>query len=166
MKTYIPKIGFGQDSHRFTDTSTTGCIIGGVWFDKAPALLADSDGDVVYHAICNALTAITHIPIMGKVAIAMCHEECITDSRYYLEEARKTLLPTQIIQHIALSIEGQQPRMQSSIDQMRENVSQILNIKNAQVGITCTSGDGLTEFGKGRGLQCLATVTVVEAVEE
>jgi len=48
----IYRTGIGQDSHRFTATdSTKPCIIAGLVFDDVPGLAADSDGDVVLHAI-------------------------------------------------------------------------------------------------------------------
>ena len=86
------KIGMGQDSHRFlNEKGDKICTIGGVEFYDVPGLDADSDGDVVYHAICNAITSITHVHILGDIAIQMC-KQGITNSREYLVEAKKTLI--------------------------------------------------------------------------
>jgi hypothetical protein len=60
----IYRSGIGQDSHRFLPPdSSKPCIVGGVIFDGVPGLDADSDGDVVYHAICNAMTSLSGVPI-------------------------------------------------------------------------------------------------------
>lgn len=154
------KVGIGQDSHRFLEgKSDKKCIIGGVIFDEVPGWDADSDGDIVYHAICNAISSISHVPSLGGFAIRMCHEEKITDSRCYLEKACQTLHHHSII-HVALTIEAARPKLQKHIDTMRKNVAEILQLQIGQVGITCTSGDGLTDFGKGIGGQCFCIITV------
>jgi len=154
------KVGIGQDSHKFdTKKSQKKCKIAGVIFDNVMAFDADSDGDVAYHAICNAITSITNVHILGDIAIKMCRNEKITDSREYLKKATETLGENKIV-HVALSIEAYRPRLQTSIDQMRTNIAKELSIEVGQVGITCTSGDGLTEFGKGLGCQCFCILTV------
>lgn len=155
----MTKVGIGQDSHRFlSEDSSKPCVIAGLIFDKAPGFSADSDGDIVFHAICNAITSITHVPILGKVAIDLCHKDGITDSKVYLEKALETLKDE--IVHVALSIEAKRPRMQSKIDAMRKSIASVMGITIDQVGITATSGDGLTDFGCGEGAQCFCVLTV------
>lgn len=151
----------GQDSHRFLKEITDKkCIVAGLPFEGAPGLDADSDGDVVFHAICNAITSLTHVPILGKVAIDLCHKEGITNSRVYLDKAFETL-GTQKIEHIALTIEGKRPKFQKKADEIRQSVATALNLSLDQVGITFTSGDDLTAFGKGEGLMCFCILTTV-----
>lgn len=158
-KQKIYRTGIGQDSHRFlTDASEKKCIIGATVFDDAPGLSADSDGDVVLHAICNAITSLSGVPILGKVAIELCHEKKITDSAVYLEHALETLEDQEIV-HVALSIEAKRPRMQKRVDEMRKKVAYLLSIEFDQVGITVTSGDGLSDFARGDGLQCFCILT-------
>ena len=155
------RTGMGQDSHRFLKEITDKkCIVAGLPFEGAPGLDADSDGDVVFHAICNAITSLTHVPILGKVAIDLCHKEGITNSRVYLDKAFETL-GTQKIEHIALTIEGKRPKFQKKADEIRQSVATALNLSLDQVGITFTSGDDLTAFGKGEGLMCFCILTTV-----
>ena len=155
------RVGIGQDSHRFLkERGSKKCVIAGLVFEEAPGLDADSDGDVVFHAICNAITSITHVPILGGVAINLCHERGITDSAAYLGEALKTLeARKRRIENAALTIEGKRPKLQRRIDEMRGNIAALLRIDCDRVGITVTSGDGLTAFGRGAGLMCIATLT-------
>jgi len=154
------KVGIGQDSHRFlSEEVSKPCIIGGLVFEESPGLSADSDGDVVYHAICNAITSLSGVPILGGIAIELCHQNGITDSQIYVERALETLNEWRIA-HVALSIEGKRPYLQKRIDAMRAKVAEVLHIAVTQVGITATSGDGLTDFGCGEGLQCFCVMTV------
>lgn len=156
------RVGIGQDSHRFLPPdSAKPCIIGGLIFEEAPGLSADSDGDVVFHAICNAITSVTGVPVLGGIAIDLCHKDGITDSQVYLERALETL-GRQRIEHVALTIEGKRPRFQKRVDEMRGKIAQVMKIRIDQVGLTVTSGDGLTDFGCGDGLQCFCTLTTVE----
>jgi len=155
----ITRTGIGQDSHRFlAEDSSKPCIIGGLIFEGVPGLSADSDGDVIFHAICNAITSISGVPILGKIAIELCQKDGITDSQIYLEKALETL-KDQTITHVALSLEAKRPRLQQRIDDMRENVAKVMGLKMNQVGITATSGDGLTDFGCGEGIQCFCILT-------
>lgn len=156
------KTGIGQDSHRFLEQEIDKpCVIAGLVFEGAPGLDADSDGDVVLHSICNAITSITHVPILGKIAIQLCKEEGIKDSRVYLERALDTLGDHEII-HVALTIEGSRPKFQKRCDAMREHVATLMGLSAMQVGMTFTSGDGLSDFGKGIGLMCFCVITVRE----
>ncbi len=159
------RVGIGQDSHRFLPAdSAKPCIIAGLIFNDCPGLSADSDGDVVFHAICNAITSITGVPILGGMAIDLCHKDGITDSQVYLERAFATLKNIRI-EHLALTIEAKRPRMQARIEEMRERVASVLSLSVSQVGITATSGDGLTDFGCGDGLQCFCVLTTAEYLQ-
>ena len=152
--------GIGQDSHRFLpEKGEKPCIVGGLTFEDAPGLDADSDGDVIFHAICNAITSLTHVPILGKIAIDLCHKEGITDSRIYLEKALETL-GNRTIEHVALTIEGKRPKFQKRSEEIRHSIASVMHLTPEQVGITFTSGDGLTAFGRGEGLMCYCMLTV------
>ena len=162
QQTPLFRTGIGQDSHRFLPAdSSKPCIIGGVIFDDIPGLDADSDGDVVYHAICNAITSLSGVPILGGVARDLCRKDGITDSQVYLERALQTLGKQKIV-HLSISIEGKRPYFQEKIDAMRKKIANVLKIHLKQVGITATSGDGLTDFGCGDGLQCFSMITTIE----
>lgn len=153
------KVGMGQDSHRFLETSHKKCLLGGVVVESSMGFDADSDGDIIFHSICNAITSITHIPIMGGLAIELCKKHNITDSAVYLNEALKTLSGYQIL-HVAITIEAGKPKLQHLVDKIRKNISDKLNVALEDVGITVTSGNGLSRFSEGLGMHanCLLTV--------
>jgi len=158
----IFRTGIGRDSHRFLSTdSSKPCIISGIIFDGVPGLDADSDGDIVYHAMCNAISSLSGIPILEGIAQDLCRKDGITDSQVYLEKAQQTLGKQKIV-HISISIEGKRPEFNRRINEMRKKIAKVLSLMPAQVGITATTGDGLTDFGCGDGLQCIALITTVE----
>lgn len=156
------RVGIGQDSHRFLPPdSAKPCIIAGLIFEDVPGLAADSDGDIVFHAICNAITSVSGVPILGGIAIDLCHKDGITDSQVYLEKAMESL-GRQRIEHVALTIEGKRPLFQKRIDEMRGRIAAVMKIRIDQVGLTVTSGEGLTDFSCGDGLQCFCILTTVD----
>lgn len=156
------RTGLGQDSHRFLpEGSTKPCMIGGLIFDEAPGLSANSDGDVVFHALCNAITSLTGVRILGGIADDLCLKDGITDSEVYLREALKTLGP-QKITHVAISIEAKRPTFGQGIHAMRAHIATVMGLAIDQVGITATTGEGLTDFGCGEGIQALAIITTQE----
>ena len=155
------KTGIGQDSHRFLPAdSSKPCILAGLIFDDAPGFNANSDGDVVLHAICNAISSITGILILGGIADDLCLRDGITDSEVYLIEGMKTLR-NQSVTHVAVTIEAKKPKIKDRIPEMRKNIAAIMKLDISQIGITATSGEGLTDFGCGLGVQAFAIVTVV-----
>lgn len=156
------RTGIGQDSHRFlVEKSEKKCIIAGLPFDDVPGMEGDSDGDVVFHAICNAITSLTHVPILGGIAMELYRNEGVTDSQVFLDRAIETL-KGQRVEHVALTIEGKRPHFQKWSLNMRQSVASAMKIDVERVGMTFTSGDGLTRFGCGEGLMCFAVLTISE----
>jgi 2-C-methyl-D-erythritol 2,4-cyclodiphosphate synthase len=159
----IFKTGIGQDSHRFlSQRSSKPCVLGGVIFPDVPGLDGDSDADVVLHSICNAVTSLSGVPILGGVAHELCVKDGITDSKVYLKKALETLRGD--ILHVSLALEGKNPRFQDRIEIMRDSIADILGIGKSQVGITATSGDGLSDFGCGEGIQCFCVLSISEEI--
>ena len=63
--------------------------------------------------------------------------------------------------HVSISIEGLIPKITPKIQEIRECIAAILDIPGNCVGITATTGEGLTQFGQGKGIQVFTCVTVV-----
>ena len=152
------RVGIGQDSHKIDySNQNKKLILAGIEFEENFSLLANSDGDVVLHAITNALSGITCKNILGKISDEMCNKMGIKNSEEYLKEALKYL--NEPINHISISIECKVPKISPKIDEMRKNIARILNINENCIGITATSGEELTEFGKGNGINVFTCVT-------
>ena len=56
-----------------------------------------------------------------------------------------------------MSIECLRPKITPHIPALKANLSQLLNLTESDIGITATTGEGLTEFGRGEGIQVLCT---------
>jgi 2-C-methyl-D-erythritol 2,4-cyclodiphosphate synthase len=156
------KVGIGQDSHRFDfKDKKKKLVLAGVVFDGHAPLLGNSDADVVLHSITNAISGVTCVNILGPVSDKMCLVDGITDSRAYLAEALKHLGPDSRIVHLSISVECQTPKITPRIPDMRSSLSKLLNIPENCIGITATTGEGLTQFGQGLGIQVFSCVTVI-----
>ena len=128
----------GQDSHRFGESSGDTFIrLGGIDIPFDKPLEANSDGDVVFHAITNAISGYTGV-----------------------NKALEYLTAGKII-HCSITIECLRPKLMPHIPAMKESVGRILGIPSSSVGITATTGEGLTGFGRGEGIQvfCILTFT-------
>lgn len=154
------KVGLGQDSHSFTTEEKT-LILGGVIIQDHQGLLANSDGDVVLHSITNAISSVSTINILGARADEMC-KNGITDSSVYLLAALKDFEYN--INHIAISIECLSPKLSQYIDKMRKSIALLLNINMQNIGITATTGEGLSAVGCGKGIFVTTIVTVVSTI--
>lgn len=152
------KVAIGQDSHRIDYKNTEKkLILGGIEFENEFSLQANSDGDVILHAITNAVSGITCVNILGDKADQMC-KNGILDSEEYLKEALKYLKGK--IVHISISIECKTPKITPKIPEMRTNIARILKVPENCIGITATTGEGLTDCGSGFGISAIAIITV------
>ncbi|MDF2985711.1 MAG: 2-C-methyl-D-erythritol 2,4-cyclodiphosphate synthase [Eubacterium sp.] len=155
------KVGIGQDSHKFDfENKSKKFILGGVVYEGVAPLAGNSDADVVLHAITNAVSGVTCVNILGKIADDMCSKRGITDSSEYLKEALKYLVDVKIV-HVSISIECSYPKITPKIPEMRKVISNLLSIPENSVGITATTGEGLTQFGQGQGIQAFCIVTAL-----
>lgn len=155
------KVGIGQDSHRFNfDDKEKKLVLGGVVFEGHVPLQGNSDADVILHSITNAISGVTCVNILGKVSDDLCLKQGIKDSRVYLKEAVKYLGESKVV-HVSLSIECSTPKITPKIPEIRQSLSTLLEIPENCIGITATTGEGLTPFGQGLGIQVFTCVTVV-----
>jgi 2-C-methyl-D-erythritol 2,4-cyclodiphosphate synthase len=161
-ETPITRTGIGQKSHRFLPPeSTKPCTICGIIFADTPGFQSRSDGDVVFGALCNAITSLTGIQILSEVAVKLCTRDGITDSEVYVKEALKTLKAQKII-HVAISLEAKRPHFEAHIQEMKKKIARLLGLQLQQIGITAMSGAGLTDCGCGDGVMCTVLLTTQE----
>lgn len=159
----------GQDSHRFVADKGTienpgDLILGGIMIPGADPLVANSDGDVILHALTNAVSGFTGVNILGAVADRLCMEQGITDSREYLKVALSYLGEAKIV-HVSFSVECQTPRLSDHMDKIRQSVADLISIPMSSVGITATSGEGLSAFGRGEGIMVICVISVRRPVD-
>jgi 2-C-methyl-D-erythritol 2,4-cyclodiphosphate synthase len=161
MLNHTARTGLGQDSHRF-EASPSGkpLKLAGVVFEGESALDGNSDADVVLHALCNAITGVHGVVVLGKRTDELCREG-ITDSKAYVRETLDHLGSLKI-SHVSISLECLRPKIAPKIDAMRESLAQLLTLDFRDVAITAHTGEGLTAFGRGEGIQATVIVTAHE----
>ncbi len=153
------RVGIGQDSHAFDrQNPDKKLVLAGVVIEHSPGLKGNSDADVVLHAVTNAVSGVTGVNILGERSDYLCQEKGITDSAEYLKDALRFLRKGEIL-HVSVSIEAKTPKLAPHIDRMKMRLAQLLGISPNNVGITATSGEGLTAFGRGEGIQAVAVLT-------
>ncbi len=154
------KTGIGQDSHRFEKENGKPLLLAGIEFTHPFGLKGNSDADVVFHSITNSISSVTGINILGSVADQLA-QKGHKDSIEYLNLALNDLGEWKI-NHIAIAIECQAPKISPQINAMKENIAQICKINISDIGITATSGEDLTSFGRGEGIQVITIITVIK----
>lgn len=156
------RTGLGICCHRFLPPeSSKPCRIGGVIFDDIPGFQGNTDGDVIFYALCHAITSLTGVEVIGDIASTLFAKDGITDSEFYLRKASE-LLQGQTITHIAISLEAQRPYFKEEIEAIKQNLSQILSLNKEQIGITAISGDGLSDVACGSGVRCTTLITTIQ----
>lgn len=155
------RIGLGHDSHRFEEKEKL-LILGGILIPNEKGLKANSDGDVILHALFNSISQAIGERSISCYADSLC-KKGIIDSKEYLKIILKKLNERKYkIGNIGIMVEAKKPKLEPYHDKIKESLSNLLKIEKSQIGLTFTSGEDLTDFGKGKGMQCFAIATLVE----
>ena len=157
----VPEAAIGQDSHAFLAEfdPEKPLILGGVRFDERLSLRANSDGDVLLHALTNAVSGLTGRNILGRPADRLCAAG-FSDSSEYLKLALSDLDASgKVLTRISFTVEAARPRFAGYIDRIREKVAALTGLTPEKIGITATSGEALTGAGRGEGIQVFCLVS-------
>ena len=157
------RIGHGYDVHRFADEleDDSEITLGGVKIAHSKKLLAHSDGDVLIHAVCDAL--------LGAIAAGdIGHHFPDTDVAYRNIDSTVLLEKTsQMVQgagyqtgNIDVTIIAQKPVMKPHIPAMREKLAQLLRTGISQINIKATTTEGLGFTGREEGIAVHAVAIV------
>lgn len=153
------RIGHGYDVHAFGEGDHI--ILGGVRIAHDRGLVAHSDGDVLIHALCDAL-----LGAVGWGDIGRHFPD--TDSRFRNIDSRKLLREVVTgLQHAGwclgnadLTIVAQAPRMASHLPAMLSNLVSDLDSSVERLNIKATTTEKLGFTGRGEGIACYAVVLV------
>lgn len=152
------RIGLGQDSHRINVKTKKPLILGGILVDEGIEVVADSDGDVILHSLFNAFSSAIGEKPLGFYATPL-GKKGITDSKVFLQIILDKIKEKGFkIENVAITIEAAQPRFEKILEKIRKSLAKILKISQDQIGISPTSGDSLTSFGKGEGIQVFSII--------
>ena len=151
------RIGHGYDVHRFEPGDEI--IIGGVSIPHSQGLEAHSDGDVLIHALCDALLGAVGQGDIGRHFPDTDPSNANIDSRVLLRRVMQ--LVTGAGYHLCnldATIIAQAPKMAPHIDAMCANLAADLAASRGQVNIKATTTEKLGFAGRGEGIAAHAVV--------
>lgn len=162
------RVGIGQDSHPFENPkSKKPLVLGGIIFPNEVGIKGNSDSDVILHALFNALSSAIGQESLGVYSDPMCFDQGIIDSSKYLKVALNLVDKAGFkVNNVSVAVEAKKPRFPKQLVQkMQEKIGELCKIPADCVGITATSGENLTPFGKGEGIQVFAIVSLISKNE-
>ena len=155
------RVGQGFDAHAFRDSGTL--VLGGVTIPHDRSLEAHSDGDVVLHALCDALLGAASLGDIGRHFPPDDSEYEDIDSRVLLRRVVGLLLEQGFdVANADLTIVAQAPKLAPFIDTMCKNISADLQVTVEQVNVKATTTEHMGFTGRGEGIAAFAIVLLDE----
>ncbi len=156
------RIGQGFDMHRFGPGDSV--VLGGLRIPCEKGIVAHSDGDVLLHALCDAILGAAGLGDIGR------H---FPDSDVRWQNADSRMLLRRCVELAAarnchplnadLTLIAEIPRVAEHAEQMRANIAADLKVGETAVNLKATSAEGLGAVGRGEGIAALAAVLLEEA---
>lgn len=151
------RIGQGVDVHAFGEGNSV--ILGGVTIPFTHGLEAHSDGDVVLHALCDALLGAAGLGDIGQYFPPDDSAWHDIDSRVLLRKVKALVVEEGLtLQNADITVVAQAPRLAPWIGDMREYISADLDVTAAQINIKATTTEHLGFTGRGEGIAAFAVV--------
>lgn len=144
----------GEDSHRFSNAGLL--TLGGIAIPGLPKLEANSDGDLILHAIGRALAQAANQTFSELADPLMLSGD--TDSLDYLQP----LLEKITVRHVSISLECARPKIDPLKPALKESLAKMLSLPESQISIEAHTGEDLTPFGLGEGIRCTALLQVLK----
>ncbi|MGA9573272.1 MAG: 2-C-methyl-D-erythritol 2,4-cyclodiphosphate synthase [Lysobacterales bacterium] len=153
------RVGQGLDVHAFTAGDHV--VLGGVRIAHEQALAAHSDGDVVLHALCDAMLGAAALGDIGRHFPP-------SESRWEGADSRDLLRRVDLMLkrdgwsmvNADITLVCERPRIAPHAEQMRSNIAADLGIDVSDVSIKATTTEGLGFCGRGEGITALAAVLI------
>lgn len=151
------RIGHGFDVHRFGGEGP--CILGGVAVPYEQGLIAHSDGDVVLHALCDAILGALALGDIGQLYPDNDNSYKNIDSRILLRDVYERIVQKGYqVGNLDITIMAQAPKMLPYEPQMRANIAQDLHLELDAVSVKATTTEKLGFVGRKEGIACEAVV--------
>lgn len=155
------RIGHGFDVHKFGGEGPI--TLGGVKIPYQYGLIAHSDGDVVLHAITDALIGALALGDIGKLFPDTDSKYKGIDSRILLKEVYSIIQAKGfVLANLDTTIIAQEPKMRPYVDQMRVNIAEDLNVHYDQISVKATTTEQLGFTGRKEGIACEAVVLLIK----
>ncbi|WP_419785647.1 2-C-methyl-D-erythritol 4-phosphate cytidylyltransferase [Pseudodesulfovibrio sp.] len=159
-KVTIPCVGWGYDVHRFGGTGDRPMRLGGVPIPGGPEIVAHSDGDVLLHALADAVLGTFGGGDIGRHFPDTDAKFSGADSAVLFKEV--LLMAEAAGVHIVqadLTVVTQVPRLSPHADQIAKNVCRLLGLESSRVNFKATTEEKLGFTGEKRGIKAVASVT-------
>ncbi len=157
------RIGHGFDVHAFMPGDHL--MIGGIKIPFDRAFKAHSDGDVLIHALCDALLGAAALGDIGQHFPDTDPAYCGIDSSLLLAQVHQLIADKQwLIGNVDLTIIAQAPRMANHIPAMRARLASVLKILPDQINIKATTTERLGFTGRGEGIAVEAVALITRPV--
>jgi 2-C-methyl-D-erythritol 2,4-cyclodiphosphate synthase len=153
------RCGIGYDLHRLAEGRKL--IIGGIEvpFDKGP--VGHSDGDVVAHALCDALLGAAGLGDIGRLFPDTDPKWKGANSLLFLHHARKLLDDKKFaIEHIDVVVILERPKLGPHFPKMREALAKSLNVATEKVHLKAKTNEGVDAVGRGEAIACHVVATL------
>ena len=149
------RIGLGVDAHAFADG--TPLVLAGIQFDEDRGLAGHSDGDVVTHALIDALLGAAGLGDIGALFPSEDDSLRGVSSLLLLRNAygKVTSGGFELVNADCILI-GEQPRIADRRDQMRTRLAETMGVEVDRIGVRATTTDRLGFMGRGEGLAAQA----------
>ena len=149
--------GIGIDTHAFGKAQDY-IVMGGVKVPSPSGLIAHSDGDVLLHAVMDALLSAAGLADIGHYFPDTDPAYRDADSTKLLQEVVSLLKAERCtIVNLSVAVQAQIPKLAPYINRMKETIGSICSIPPARVGITAGTNEGLGYVGEKKGITVTAT---------
>lgn len=153
------RIGHGYDVHALGDGLRL--VLGGVEIPHTKGCIAHSDGDVLIHAICDAILGALALGDIGKHFPDSSPEFKGIDSRKLLVRVVELIAAEGYrVGNIDSTIAMQQPKLRPYIDSMRSQIAQCVGLDVADVSVKATTTEHLGFEGEQKGVSATAVVLI------
>ena len=153
------RIGHGYDTHRFV--AGRPLVQGGVNIPHDMGMLAHSDGDVVIHALCDALLGAAALGDIGMHFPDSSEEFKNIDSRVLLRHVRSLLAQkSYTVVNADITIITEEPKMAPHIDAMRENLAADLAVGTDAINVKATTNEKMGFIGNREGIAVHAVALI------
>ena len=149
------RVGQGFDAHAFQAGSKL--VLGGVLVPYDRGLQAHSDGDVVLHALCDALLGAAGLGDIGRHFPPDDAAYKDIDSRILLRKVVELVYGADLrIANADITVVAQEPRLAPYVDAMRDTISSDLQLDDTRVNIKATTTEHMGFTGRGEGIAAFA----------
>ncbi len=152
------RTGIGIDTHAFGKPQDF-ILLAGVKIPSDSGLIAHSDGDVLVHAVMDAMLSAAGLKDIGHYFPDTDERWSGADSMNLLSEVRRKLLAEGFaVKNLSVAVLAEKPRLAKYIDAMRLSLADALGLDPAAVGISAGTNEGLGYVGEGKGITVYADV--------